>query len=135
MPLRACGNLPALRLVYAIGFGLPPELREEGGLDRKPQELEEGATIMMEEETSKRPCHTNDPVYAPAHYAGDGKIECKAAMGSMMAGYDSAAVCSNVAYWCGCAFKYLWRWPLKNNREDLRKACECIDIALSLVGE
>lgn len=38
---------------------------------------------MMEEETSKRPCHTNDPVYAPAHYAGDGKIECKAAMGSM----------------------------------------------------
>ena len=90
---------------------------------------------MMEEETSKRPCHTNDPVYAPAHYAGDGKIECKAAMGSMMAGYDSAAVCSNVAYCCGCAFKYLWRWPLKNNREDLRKARECIDIALSLVGE
>lgn len=90
---------------------------------------------MTEEETSKRPCHTNDPVYAPVHYAGDGKIECKVAMGSMMVGYDSAAVCSNVAYWCGCAFKYLWRWPLKNNREDLRKARECIDIALSLVGE
>ena len=135
MPLRACGHLPIVRWVHALGFWLPPELREEGGLDRKPQELEEGATIMMEEETSNRPCHTNDPVYAPAHYAGDGKIECKAAMGSMMAGYDSAAVCSNVAYWCGCAFKYLWRWPLKNNREDLRKARECIDIALSLVGE
>lgn len=94
MPLRACGCLPALRRVYAIGFGLPPELREEGGLDRKPQELEEGATIMMEEETSMRPCQTNDPVHAPAHYAGDGKIECKAALASMMAGYDLAAVCS-----------------------------------------
>lgn len=77
----------------------------------------------------------SDPVYAPAHYAGDGKIECKAAMDSMMAGYDLAAVCSSVAYWCGCAFKYLWRWPLKNKSEDLMKARECIDIALSLVRE
>lgn len=77
----------------------------------------------------------SDPVLAPAHYAGDGKIECKAAMGSMMAGYDLAAVCSSVAYWCGCAFKYLWRWPLKNKSEDLMKARECIDIALSLVRE
>lgn len=77
----------------------------------------------------------SDPVHAPAHYAGDGKVECKRAMSSMMAGYDLAGVRPNVAYWCGCAFKYLWRWPLKNNREDLRKARECIDIALSLVGE
>ena len=77
----------------------------------------------------------SDPVLAPAHYAGDGKIECKVAMGSMMAGYDLAAVCSSVAYWCGCAFKYLWRWPLKNKSEDLMKARECIDIALSLVRE
>ena len=89
---------------------------------------------MTEEETSKL-TSASDPVHAPAHYAGDGKIECKAALASMMAGYDLAAVCSNVAYWCGCAFKYLWRRPLKNNREDLRKARECIDIALSLVGE
>lgn len=89
---------------------------------------------MMDEETSMPTC-ASDPVYAPAHYAGDGKVECKAALASMMAGYDRAAVCSNVAYWCGCAFKYLWRWPLKNNREDLRKAHECIDIALSLVRE
>lgn len=40
---------------------------------------------MTEEETSKLTC-ASDPVHAPAHYAGDGKIECKAAMGSMMAG-------------------------------------------------
>ena len=31
MPLRACGRLPIMRRIYAIGFGLPPELREEGG--------------------------------------------------------------------------------------------------------
>ena len=39
---------------------------------------------MMEEET---PMFTtaSDPVHAPAHYAGDGKIECKAAMGSISA--------------------------------------------------
>lgn len=75
---------------------------------------------MMNEETSMPVC-ASDPVYAPAHYAGDGKVECKAAMASMMAGYDRAVVCSNVVYWCGCAFKYLRRWPLKNNREDLKR--------------
>lgn len=34
---------------------------------------------MMEEETPM-PTSASDPVHAPAHYAGDGKIECKAAM-------------------------------------------------------
>ena len=77
----------------------------------------------------------SDPVHAPAHYAGDGKVECKAAMASMMAGYDLADVRPNAAYWCGCAFKYLWRWPLKNRREDLMKARECIDLAISSVGK
>ena len=48
----------------------------------------------MTEEETPMPTRSNDPVYAPAQYAGDGKIECKAAMGSMMAGYDLAAVCS-----------------------------------------
>ena len=89
---------------------------------------------MMDEETSMPPL-TGDPVHAPAHYAGDGKVECKAAMASMMAGYDLAVVCSNVAYWCGCAFKYLWRWPLKNRRQDLMKARECIDLAISSLGK
>lgn len=76
----------------------------------------------------------DDPVFAPAHYAGNGEIECKMAMESMMAGYDRAAVCSRTAYWCGCAFKYLWRWPLKNKSEDLMKARECIDLALRSIG-
>lgn len=34
MPLRAYGHLPIVRRVHALGFWLPPELREEGGLDR-----------------------------------------------------------------------------------------------------
>ncbi len=29
-----------------------------------------------------------DPVSAPTHYSGDGHIECKDAMRSMLAGYD-----------------------------------------------
>lgn len=36
-----CGHVgicPLCGRVYAIGFGLPPELREEGGIDRQPQE-------------------------------------------------------------------------------------------------
>lgn len=37
MPLRACGRLPIVRRVHALGFGLPPELREEGGLGRRPR--------------------------------------------------------------------------------------------------
>ena len=37
MPLRACGHLPIMRRVYAIGFGLPSELREEGGLGCRPR--------------------------------------------------------------------------------------------------
>lgn len=33
---------------------------------------------------------SNNPVSAPKHYIGDGHIECKDAMRSMLAGYDRA---------------------------------------------
>lgn len=89
---------------------------------------------MMDRETSM-PASPCDPVYAPAHYAGDGKVECKAAMASMMAGYELAGVSPSTAYWCGCAFKYLWRWPLKNRRQDLMKARECINLAILSLGK
>ena len=69
----------------------------------------------------------SDPVKNPAHYSGDGKITCKHAMRSMM--YD-AEVTPSQAYWWGCAFKYLWRWPWKCGVEDLRKCRESIDIML-----
>lgn len=64
----------------------------------------------------------NDPVFSPAHYAGNG-IEAKDAMRSMM---DCADVSPSQAYWWGCAFKYLWRWHAKNGVQDLQKASQCI---------
>lgn len=49
----------------------------------------------------------------------------------MLAGYDKADDCPrSTAYWCACAFKYLWRWPLKNGKQDLLKAQECIRLAV-----
>lgn len=69
------------------------------------------------------------PVANPRHYAGDGKISCKDALRSMM---NAANIDSEKAYWWGCAFKYLWRWPLKNGVEDLKKCKQCIDYLLEV---
>lgn len=67
-----------------------------------------------------------DEVSKPAHYQGDG-IECMEAMESMMnALKDKQELPPIVSYWWGCAFKYLWRWPLKHGRQDLEKAVQCI---------
>lgn len=77
----------------------------------------------------------SDPVSAPKHYIGDGHIECKDAMRSMLAGYDRAGAKSAVAYWMAAALKYIWRAPLKNGLQDLKKARECIDIAIAEWGE
>lgn len=78
---------------------------------------------------------SNNPVSAPTHYSGDGHIECKDAMRSMLAGYDRADAKSAVAYWMTTALKYIWRAPLKNGLQDLKKARECIDIAIAECGE
>lgn len=66
----------------------------------------------------------NDPITAPIHYSGNGKIEAKDAMESMMAHVSLTPI---EAYWWGCAFKYLWRWPLKNKKQDLLKCAQCLD--------
>lgn len=50
----------------------------------------------------------SDPVTCPAHYAGDGIVDCKRAIRSMLAGYDHMASYES-AYWCATALKYLWR--------------------------
>lgn len=73
----------------------------------------------------------SDPVSAPAHYAGDGEVECRRALRSMMAGYDRAeGMGGSSKYWLGCALKYVWRAPLKNGRQDLEKAAQCIRYAI-----
>lgn len=76
-----------------------------------------------------------DPVTAPAHYAGDGEVDCMRAMRSMAAGYDSAEVPADVSYWMLSALKYVWRAPLKNGAEDVRKARRCLAYALEAMGE
>jgi hypothetical protein len=65
--------------------------------------------------TTKTP--TNDPVQHPAHYTAGG-IECIDAI-------KAALTCHKdpIAAWLtGQIIKYMWRWPLKNGLEDLRKA-------------
>lgn len=72
-------------------------------------------------------------VSMPKHYMGNGVIEAMDAMESMMTGAE-ANVPSISCYWWGCAFKYLWRWPHKNGKEDLLKAKQCIDYLLASLG-
>jgi len=73
----------------------------------------------------------SDPVTAPAHYEGSG-VECKDAMKSMMHGAD---VAPSQAYWWGCAFKYVWRWPRKNGAEDIKKAITCLELLLGSLDD
>lgn len=74
-----------------------------------------------------------DAVSHPRHYAGDGSVECMEAMRSMMSAAPDGKVKGAKTYWWGCAFKYLWRWPLKNGPEDLMKAAQCIEYLLDEV--
>lgn len=67
---------------------------------------------------------TNDPVTAPLHYAGDGKVTAKDAMRSMMHGADVTPI---QAYWWACSLKYVFRWPHKGNPvQDIDKAIQCL---------
>lgn len=63
-------------------------------------------------------------VSSPKHYAGNGVIECKDALRSMLSA--DAQLDSETIYWWGCSLKYLWRWPLKNGIEDIDKAIQCL---------
>lgn len=59
----------------------------------------------------------NDPVNHPAHYTAGG-IECIDAIAA-------ALTCQKdpmSAWLTGQVLKYLWRWPMKNGLEDLKKA-------------
>lgn len=73
-----------------------------------------------------------DDVKRPYHYEGDGVIQCMDAMESMM--YHSC-VDGSQAYWWGCAFKYLWRWPHKLGLKDLKKARQCLDYLIEELEE
>ncbi len=70
----------------------------------------------------------NDPVNHPAHYTAGG-IECIDAIAA-------AISCQHdpVAAWLTAqCLKYLWRWPLKNGLEDLKKTRFYLDRLIDLV--
>lgn len=73
-----------------------------------------------------------DAVKMPLHYMGDGSIEMMDAMRSMM---THAEVKPIQVYWWGCAFKYIWRWPWKNGRQDIMKAIQCLTYLLNCLIE
>lgn len=73
-----------------------------------------------------------DMVHHPRHYMGDGKIECKDAVKSMMHGAD---ITNNQAGLWYLAFRYLWRWPWKNGIQDLEKCKQCIDFLIEDLKE
>ena len=75
----------------------------------------------------------SDPVKAPAHYAGNGEIECKDALSSMFYGADSNLLGPLAFDWYGCAFKYVWRFSRKNGVQDIDKAIECLTELRKLV--
>ena len=63
------------------------------------------------------PDDQHDAVNHPAHYCAGG-IECIDAIAA-------ALTCQTDpmdAWLTGQVLKYLWRWPLKNGKEDLEKA-------------
>lgn len=64
----------------------------------------------------------------PPHYRGDGDIHCDRAMESMVVGWMRAEPLPPMAvYWGESAFKYLWRWPLKDAPlKDIDKAIDCL---------
>lgn len=64
---------------------------------------------------------TVDAVNHPAHYTA-GKIECIDALEAATAG-----LCGIEAVCTANAIKYLWRWKLKNGKQDLEKAKWYID--------
>lgn len=65
----------------------------------------------------------------PSHYEGDGIVSCSRSMRSMLSAWE--CVPYECAYWATTAFKYLWRFPLKNHpKEDLMKAVDCAQHAL-----
>ena len=88
----------------------------------------------------------SDPVKSPSHYAGNGVIECKDALCSMMHeanryvkytedGFHIEDIPPVAHYWWGCAFKYVWRWSRKNGVQDIDKAIECLTELRKAVAE
>lgn len=60
---------------------------------------------------------SNDPVNHPDHYT-NGKYECLDVIFDILSSHNDPVS----AWLTGQIVKYIWRWPLKNGLEDLKKA-------------
>ena len=72
----------------------------------------------------------HDNVNHPAHYTAGG-IECIDAIKAALTCHRNPTD----AWLTGQVLKYMWRWPLKNGLEDLRKAEYYIKKLIAEVGE
>ncbi len=68
----------------------------------------------------------NDAVNKPKHYCY-GKYECINVLEDVLKDLNGVE-----AFCIGNAFKYLWRYKLKNGAEDLKKARYYLDKAIQL---
>lgn len=60
----------------------------------------------------------------PRHYRGT-SVTAASALESMMGACEG--VPNSAAFWWGLAFKYVWRWPLKDGLKDVDKAIDCLE--------
>ena len=72
----------------------------------------------------------HDPVNHPAHYTAGG-IECIDAIAAALTAQNDPMA----AWLTGQCLKYLWRWPLKNGLEDLKKTRFYLDRLIKYVEE
>lgn len=72
----------------------------------------------------------NDPVNHPSHYTAGG-IECIDAISAAISCQKDPVD----AWLTGQIIIYLWRWPLKNGLEDLKKARFYLDRLIDNVEE
>ena len=72
----------------------------------------------------------NDPVNHPAHYTAGG-IECIDAIAAALTSQNDPVA----AWFTGQCLKYLWRWPLKNGLEDLKKTRFYLDRLIKYMEE
>lgn len=70
----------------------------------------------------------HDPVEHPAHYCAGG-IECIDAIEAAVSSQKDPTE----AFLTGQVIKYLWRYPMKNGAEDLKKARWYLDRLISKV--
>ena len=72
----------------------------------------------------------NDPVNHPAHYTAGG-IECIDAIAAALTSQNDPMA----AWLTDQCLKYLWRWPLKNGLEDLKKTRFYLDRLIKYIEE